>query len=326
MKVIRRNNKIVQALNLPTICNINPRSVYNKVKEFHAFVKHEKVDLVFMSESWERENLTLDQIVKLKDHIIISNVNQRTGVGGRPAIFADKTKYDVQNLTNNLVQIPWGVEAVWCLLTPKNVTSDSKIKKIACCALYSKPDSRRKSVLLDHISDVYNLLSVKYGNGLHFIIARDSNDLKLDSILSLDTRFVQVVKNNTRLNPPAILDPVIMTLSTYYQEPEDLEPLDPDPDKNGVKSDHSIPLVRPIDVLNNKGSGSTKIIRVRPFPQSGIDTLEEWFINQNWSSVYEVQTGHEKADIFLNESDARVALMHDSSYQGIYPEGDRHCM
>ena len=28
--------------------------------------------------------------------------------------------------------------------------------------------------------------------------------------------------------------------------------------------------------------------------------------------------------INLNESDARDALMHDSFYQGIYPEGDRH--
>ena len=166
--------------------------------------------------------------------------------------------------------------------------------------MYSKPDSsnQRKSLLLDHISDAYNLLSVKYGRGLHFIIAGDTNKLKLDSILSLDTRFVQVVKANTRLNPPEILDPVIMTLSKFYREPEDLDPLDPDPDKNGVKSDHRIPLLRPIDVLNNKGSGSPKIIKVRPFPQSGIDSLEEWFIDQKWESVYEAQTGHKKAENF----------------------------
>ena len=102
-------NKFYQALNLPTLCNMNPQSVYNKIEEFHTFVKEEQVDLLFMSESWERESLTLDQIIKLDDHIVISNVYQRKGVGGRPAIIANKSKYEIQNVTNTLVQIPWGV-------------------------------------------------------------------------------------------------------------------------------------------------------------------------------------------------------------------------
>ena len=109
---IKRSNKVVQALGLPVICNLNPRSVYNKVDEFHEFVKEEEVDLLFMSESWERENLTLDQIIKLEDHVVISNVSQRKGKGGRPAIIVNNKKYQVQNLTNTLVQILWGDEAV----------------------------------------------------------------------------------------------------------------------------------------------------------------------------------------------------------------------
>ena len=78
-----------------------------------------------MSESWEREHLTLDQIINLEDHTVFSNVSQRKGQGGRPAIIVNHTKYQVQNLTNSVVQIPWGVEAVWCVLTPKNVSHDS---------------------------------------------------------------------------------------------------------------------------------------------------------------------------------------------------------
>ena len=206
----------MQALHLPTICNMNPRSVYNKQEEFHIFVEEEEVDLLLMSESWERDNLTLDQIIKLENHTIISNVSQRTGKGGRPAIFANHVKYHVQNITNTLIQIPWGVEAVWCLLTPKNITNDSKIQKIAVCALYSKPDSRKKSLLLDHISDAYNILSTKYGRGLHYCIGGDTNDLNLGPILSLSPSFIQVVQKWTRLNPPAILDPVLMTLANYY--------------------------------------------------------------------------------------------------------------
>ena len=144
----------------------------------------------------------MDQIVKFDDHTIISNVSQRTGMGSRPAIFANNKKFEVQNITNTLVQIPWGVEVVWSLLTPKNVTNDSQIQKIACCSIYCKPSLTKKTLLLDHISDAYNILSKKYGKGLHFVLAGDTDDLRLDSIQSLDSRFVQIVKKWTRMHPP----------------------------------------------------------------------------------------------------------------------------
>ena len=124
-KVNKNKDKFYQALSLPILCNMNPRSVYNKIEEFHTFVEEESVDLLFMSESWERESLTLDDIIKLDDHQVIANVFQRRGMGGRPAIIVNKKKYDVQDVTNTLIQIPWGVEAVWCVLTPKNVSQDS---------------------------------------------------------------------------------------------------------------------------------------------------------------------------------------------------------
>ena len=277
---------------------MNPRSIYNKIDEFHEFVEEESVDILFLSESWERENLTLNEIIKLEDHQVISNVSQRTGIGGRPAIVANKVKFDVQDVTNKLIQIPWGVEAVWCILTPKNVTHDSKVRKIACCSLYSKPDSRKKSLLLDHISDAYNLLSKKYGRGLHFVIAGDTNDLNLDPILSLSPNFQQIVKNWTRMNPPALLDPILMTLSSLYQVPECLEPLDSDPDKSGKKSDHRIVIAKPINVINNKCGREYRRVRYRPFPESGIRKMKDWFIDQTWEKVYQAESAHDKAEIF----------------------------
>ena len=68
-------------------------------------------------------------MIKLDDHVVISNVSQRKGKGGRPAIIANRKKYEVQNVTNTLIQIPWGVEAVWCILTPKDVTQIQKYRK-----------------------------------------------------------------------------------------------------------------------------------------------------------------------------------------------------
>ena len=268
------------------------------MEEFHNFVEQEEIDLLFMSESWEREYLTLDQIIRLDNHTIISNVSQRTGTGGRPAIFANSDKFEVQNVTNTLVQIPWVVEAVWCVLTPKNISNDSKIQKIACCALYSKPNSKKKTLLLDHISDAYNVLKTKFGRGLHFVLAGDTNDLKLDSILSLDPNFSQIVQKWTRMDPPAILDPIIMTLSKYYQEPLCLDPLDSDPDKNGVKSDHRIVVSRPISTINIKPIRNTRQVKVRPFPQSGINLFREWLIDQTWDQVYQSESADTKADIF----------------------------
>ena len=159
---ILRSNKIIQALDLPVVLNVNPRSIYNKKSQFHTLVTEHEIDLVCMSESWERENLTLDQIIQLEDHCVISNVHQRRGIGGRPAIIVNNKKYNVQNLTQTMVSIPWGVEAVWCLVSPKEMSNDSIVKKIAVASIYSKPDSRKKSVLLDHISETYNMLCSKY--------------------------------------------------------------------------------------------------------------------------------------------------------------------
>ena len=98
IQTVKRFNKSIDALELPSVINLNPRSVYNKVDEFHALVTELSADLIFMSESWERESLTLDQIINLDNYQVISNVYRRTGMGGRPALIINDKKYHVQNL------------------------------------------------------------------------------------------------------------------------------------------------------------------------------------------------------------------------------------
>ena len=186
------------------------------------------IELACISESFERENLTLDKLLKLENFKVISNVYQREGKGGRPAIVVNTEKFEVENLTQTQIAIPWGVEIVWAVLTPRHVRNDSKIQRIVVGSVYSKPNSRKKTVLLDHIAQVYQQMNTKYKKGLHWIICGDTNDLKLDSILHMNANLKQVVKNPTRLNPPRILDPIITTLSDYYQEPVCLAPLDAD--------------------------------------------------------------------------------------------------
>ena len=276
--------------------NVNQRSIYNKVEEFNAFVEEEEIDCVFMSESWERPEKPLDQIINLPDHIVISNPHQRKGVGGRPALIINKSKYNVRNLTQSLIEIPWGVEATWAILSPKNISSDSTIQKIAVCSLYSKPDSRKKSLLLDHINQAFNIISSKFGKGLHFIFAGDTNDLKLDNILNLSHNMRQLVSGITRLNPPAMLDPIISTMGSFYQQPVCLPPLDPDPDSNGSPSDHLIVVMRPLSALNNKPARTLREVKVRPLPASSLSQFGDWIKKQDWAEVLNSNSVDTKAE------------------------------
>ena len=118
------------------------------------------------------------------------------------------------NITNTLVNIPWGLEAAWA----KKLTNDSEIQRISVCSFNNRNKrSKFKTTLLNHISIAFNILSRKYTRGLHFILVDDANHLKLDSILSLRPDMRSLVEDFTRLGPPpAVLDPIITTLGSYY--------------------------------------------------------------------------------------------------------------
>ena len=70
-QIIRRNNLILQSVNLPVIMNLNPRSVYNKGDELSLLIEQYSADVICISESWERENLPLEQFLQLDNFEII---------------------------------------------------------------------------------------------------------------------------------------------------------------------------------------------------------------------------------------------------------------
>ena len=134
----------------------------NKINEIEDFIIEESIDCAFISESHETEKNCLEDCIKLDEHVVISNVYQRKEKGGRPALIVNHKKYNVENLTNTVVQIPWGVEVTWALLTPKNATRNSVIQKIVVGAVYVKLNLKKKKETLDHIALTYNFLNVKY--------------------------------------------------------------------------------------------------------------------------------------------------------------------
>ena len=132
-------------------------------------------DILCMSESWEKENQPLEELLDLPNYQIITNVKQRDFKGGTPAILVNRNKFIVKKLCPDPITVPIGVEAVWALVTPKK-PSCNKFKYIAICSVYYRgPKSTKKKELFDHIAVTFHFLSSKYGSNIQFIIAGDTN-------------------------------------------------------------------------------------------------------------------------------------------------------
>ena len=278
--------------------NLNPRSIYNKCEEFPILLEQYEVDVVCMSETWERENLTLDQVLNVENFEIISNVKQREFRGGKPAILVNKDKFYVKRLCPDPITVPIGVEAVWVLISPKVRNPRNQIKHIAVGSIYYRgPKSTTKKELFDHIAETYNVLTAKYGSTLHFIIAGDTNRLNLSPILNLSPSLKQVVKVPTRLNPDAILDVIITTLSKYYMDPVTKPPINNDAG-NGKPSDHLVLLMEPITRALDCPPRQYSSVEFRPITDSGMVKFGLWLSEQTWASLYRENDVHKKAEVF----------------------------
>ena len=279
------------------------------------YISENEIDLTCISESWERPDLPLDKLFDLDCYEVISNVHQRKGIGGRPAIIVKKEKFLIENITNTLINIPWEVEIIFCLLTPKNATNNSLIKKIAVASMYSKPNSHKKTVLLDTISSAYHTLSSKYTSGLFWILCGDTNCLKLDAILNLNSNLKQVVDHPTRLQPPAILDPIITDLHSMYQSPVCEDALEVDSDKIGENSDHLMVKMIPLNNVNNNVSKEKKFITYRPLTDEGFKKMTFELENMSWEFIENI-----------DEAECQMKMFQDtlfSIFENCFPQKTR---
>ena len=301
LKVVRRNNRVLNAIHLPSVMNINPRSVYNKVNEFLTLVEQYESDLICMSETWDRVNQPLENLIQLEGYKVITAVNPRNFRGGKPAIIINEQKYIIKPLNPDPITVPDGVEAVWALITPRNTKPNNQFSHIVVASIYYRgPKSTRKDALFDHIAESYHYLMAKYGNGLQFIIAGDTNRLNLSPILNLSPSLKQVVQVPTRLNPDATLDPVITTMWRLYVPPITKPPIDNDQDKKGKPSDHLVVLMYPINAQIGCPPKNKRLVTFRPLPESGIRKMGVWIQQQTWREIYRCPDVHLKAEILQN--------------------------
>ena len=122
-------------------------------------------------------------------------------------------------------------------------------------------------------------------------------DLKIDPILHLSSKLKQVVQNPTRLNPPKLLDPIITTLSSWYQVPECLLHLDNDPDVDGKPADHLMVKMKPISSINNKSTRQKKFIKFRPFTPNSLNSMQEWIDQHDWTEIKIEEKAHKKMEV-----------------------------
>ena len=143
------------------------------------------------------------------------------------------------------------------------------------------------------------MLNTKYPKGLHWILAGDFNELKIQGILDISPNLKQVVTQPTRMNPPRILDKLNTTLSAFYQPPSILLHLDNDPNKDGKPSDHNIVVMCAISVLSNKPARETRVLIYRPITEAGTVKMVAWFNCQNWDSLFQGKSVDEQAYVMM---------------------------
>ena len=262
---------------MPKICNYNVRSLWSKTSNLSEDINERESDLIFLTEVWEkRENKKhqnkLTEMFEMSGIKYISTPRPGPKRGGGAAIAIRQQKFTLSKLN---IPLPSSIEVVWGLLKPKNITG--KLSKFIVCCFYSPPRSRKKNILVDHLTlTLQSLLSIHPGAGV--IISGDRNDLSIPTLLSIDPSLRQTVQHGTRGDK--ILDVIITNLCRYYDQPVIVPPLQPDQPGRGAPSDHHGVVATP---RSNKSVRITKMKKkIRPLPDSLLRVFRSKLEAQNF--------------------------------------------
>ena len=211
---IRRDNKLLESLSLPTFSVFNMRSIWSKLSSLSEDMAERQTDFSILSEVWEkRENLShkkrLEEAFEMKDLFYFSTARPGSKRGGGAAIAAKSDRYHVSKLNIN---IPKPLEVVWGMLRPKIITGSTS--KIILCSFYSPPNSKKKKALVDHMAITINRLKVLHPKA-SFIIAGDENNLNEQEIVTICPSFRQLVLKPTRKNKTLTI--VVTDLHRFFQ-------------------------------------------------------------------------------------------------------------
>ena len=133
--------------------------------------------LAIVSETWEREEFSLEKLLQMKNHKIISykrpKIRYNKQPGGSCAIIYNDQRFSVQDLK---VDVPRGVEVTWAPFKPKLQTAF--IKNIIIASIYVSPSSHFKTATIDHLISSIQVFRSKF-NEVRFILGGDLNTLNV---------------------------------------------------------------------------------------------------------------------------------------------------
>ena len=169
--------QILSASSLPLVAVLNARSIYNKADNFKNLMNELRIEVGIVSESWEREELSLEKLLNMHNYNFHSykreKVKAKKQPGGSCAIIYKETRFRATKL---YVPVPKGVEACWLLLKP--ISKSDRIENIAIASIYVSPTSVYKTASINHIIDTIHLLRAQYDNKINYLIGGDVNRLK----------------------------------------------------------------------------------------------------------------------------------------------------
>ena len=276
---IRRDNKYIEALSLPTFTVFNMRSIWSKFSSLVEDMSEREADFSILSEVWEqKESLEhqkrIEEIFEMKGMKYFSTARPGSKRGGGAAITAKSDKFTITKLN---IDIPSPLEVVWGMLRPKIPTGS--ISKVILCSFYSPPNSKKKGALVDHMTTTINKLKVLHPKA-YFIIAGDKNDLKENEIVTICPSFKQIVLKPTRKSKTLTI--VVTDLHQFYNEPVVIPPVPVDHGAKGAPSDHLGVLVLPVNQFSKKKT-TQKTITVRPIKESALETFGQQIVLEDWS-------------------------------------------
>ena len=150
---------------IPTIYSANARSLFPKQNDFIDKLINNRVDVAQISETWQDvtkndHNLKIDELENKYGYKYYSFSRQKyrddgslTG-GGGSAILVNQRNFSSSQI--NDIIVPKNVEVVWVKVFPKQ---KAQVNVFIICGIYSKPSSRTKTILNDHIAINFHQLN-----------------------------------------------------------------------------------------------------------------------------------------------------------------------
>jgi hypothetical protein len=292
-----------QFSNLPTIYSANARSIFPKFDDLVDKLENSRIDIAQISETWQDikkvdHNTKIDKLENHYGYKWYSYARSKyrddgsiTG-GGGCAVLVNSRNWISNHLDDILV--PQGLEVVWVKVAPK---SKCDLKLLIVCGIYSKPNSRKKSILSDHIAMNYYLLKMKYPDA-KFAFLGDFNCYKPDHILHLSPQLRQLVHYVT--HGEKTLDLIITDMHKQYHPPVSCDPLLPDHPTEAAPSDHLGNLLIPRSVPGISSSRAFRKITIRPLSDSQISALGRWIAQEPWNHLQTVSDVDHQLEMFTS--------------------------